>query len=63
LGFEFPAHIGSTMAYYRHPKYTCGEDDGGTPPSLSVRDVVGKSYSESYEAGRSNFVPARGCVR
>jgi len=63
LGLGFPAHFGSTMAYYRHPKYTRGEDDGGVPPTLSVRDVVGKQYSESYEAAHTNFVPARGCGR
>ena len=60
LGFGFPAHIDSTMAYHRQFKYTRGEDDGGVPPSLSVRDVVGKQYSESYEAARMNLVSARG---
>jgi hypothetical protein len=52
-------HFDSTMAYYRQAKYTHGEDDGGIPPSLSVRDV-GKQYSESYEAARTNPVSRRG---
>ena len=61
LGFGFPAHIDSTMAYHRQFKYTRGEDDGGVPPSLSVREtLLDKQYSESYEAARTNLVSARG---
>jgi len=48
------------MAQYRQSKYTRGDVDGGNAPSLSVRDVVGKQYDESYEAARQNFVPTRG---
>jgi hypothetical protein len=51
------------MAFYRHRKYTRGEDDGGVPPTLSVIEVVGKPYNESYEAARTNFVLARGSGR
>jgi hypothetical protein len=48
------------MAYLRQAKYTRGDVGGGNAPTLSVRDVVGKTYEESYEAARQNFVPTRG---
>jgi len=46
------------MAYRHLAKYTRGEGED-QPPSLSVRDVVGRSYNESYVAARTNFVPQK----
>jgi len=48
----------SAMAYRHQAKYTRGEGED-QPPSLSVRDVVGRSYNESYVAARTNFVPQK----